>query len=112
MGGQGKNQRLADVFGGILVLGALPGSPAAKLGLHYGDVLMSVNGQRTSTVEDFLAARGLNTKLMRLEVVRGGQTVRIELDISKRSAKQSLEQVADHLARGGGATDDPSGLPS
>lgn len=97
MSEQGAHQKIADAYNGILVLGALPGSPAAELGLRYGDVLLSVNGMRTQVVEDFLKARSLDPKTMRLEVVRGGQTVCVELDISERTLSKSLQQVTEHL---------------
>lgn len=97
MSEQGAHQKIADAYNGILVLGALPGSPAAELGLRYGDVLLSVNGMRTRVVEDFLKARSLDPKTMRLEVVRGGQTVCVELDISERTLNKSLRQMTEHL---------------
>lgn len=97
MGEPGAQQKIADAYEGILVLGALPGSPAAELGLRYGDVLLAVNGVRTRVVEDFLKARTVSTKSMRLQVVRGGQAVSIELDISERTTRKSLQQVTEHL---------------
>lgn len=107
MSEQGAQQKIADAYGGILVLGALPGSPAAELGLRYGDVLLSVNGMRTEVVEDFLQARTLDAKTMRLEVVRGTQTVSIELDISDRTTSKCLKQVTEHLM-GSGPPKDPT----
>lgn len=108
MGEQGAQQKIADAYGGILVLGALPGSPAAELGLRYGDVLLRVNGMRTEVVEDFLKARSLDKSTMRLEVVRGGQTVSIELDISQRTSRKSLQQVTEHLMGSGPASKPPT----
>ncbi|NLE84966.1 MAG: PDZ domain-containing protein [Myxococcales bacterium] len=104
----GEQQKIADAYEGILVLGALPGSPAAELGLRYGDVLLAVNGMRTRVVEDFLVARTLNTQRMRLQIVRGGQAVSVELDISERTTRKSLQQVTDHLL---GANAAPSSEP-
>ncbi len=112
MGEQGTNQKIADTYGGILVLGALPGSPAAELGLRYGDVLLSVNGMRTSVVEHFLEARTLDTKRMRLELVRSGQTLILELDISRRNTKKTLQDVAEHLASRQGPPSEPGSVRS
>lgn len=99
MAEQGTNQKIADTYGGILILGALPGSPAAELGLRYGDVLLSVNGVRTAAVEHFLEARALDPKRMRIEIVRSGQTLTLDLDISKRSTRRSLQDVAERLVQ-------------
>lgn len=112
MGERGAQQKIADAYEGILVLGALPGSPAAELGLRYGDVLLSVNGMRTRVVEDFLKARTLDKVTMRLEIVRGGQTVCIELDISERTSRRSLQQVTEHLMGSGRSKEPPSGDPT
>ena len=38
---------LAKTLDGLPVLGCLAGSPAALAGVRYGDILLSVNGQRT-----------------------------------------------------------------
>jgi serine protease DegQ len=53
---------------GVLVLDVVPGGPADKAGLRPGDVLISVDGERTDTVVDFLA------QLRRLDP---GQTVAV-----------------------------------
>ena len=43
---------LAKALEGLPVLGALEGTPAARAGVRYGDVLLEVNGVRTRTVMD------------------------------------------------------------
>ena len=50
---------LAAALGGIPVLGALAGSPAARAGIRYGDVVLAVNNRRTRTMFDYLEAKGL-----------------------------------------------------
>jgi S1-C subfamily serine protease len=112
MGEQGTNQKVADTYGGILVLGALPGSPAAELGLRYGDVLLSVNGVRTSAVEHFLEARTLDTKRMRVELVRSGQILVLDLDISRRTTRKSLQEVTEHLSSPQGPPSEPGSVRS
>ncbi len=113
MAEQGTNQKIADTYGGILILGALPGSPAAELGLRYGDVLLSVNGVRTGAVEHFLEARALDGKRMRVEIVRSGQTLTLELDISKRTSKRSLQDVAERLVHpSSGPSSEPGSMRS
>jgi putative serine protease PepD len=49
--------RIGDTNGqGVLVQDVTPGGPAAKAGLESGDVITSVNGQRTATLDDLTSA--------------------------------------------------------
>jgi len=59
------------------VLGTLSGTPAARAGIRYGDVLLSVNGKRTRTVQDYVEAKALRPDGMALVVFRSG-TEKIE----------------------------------
>jgi S1-C subfamily serine protease len=63
---------LAKALEGIPVLGALADSPAARAGIRYGDVLLSVNGRRTRTVLDYIEAKSLRTDGMDIVVFRSG----------------------------------------
>lgn len=63
---------LAKALEGIPVLGALGGTPAARAGIRYGDVLLSVNGRRTRTVVDYVEAKALRTDGMDVVVFRQG----------------------------------------
>src|SRR5262249_17375994 len=63
---------LAKALEGLPVLGALEGTPAARAGVRYGDVLISVNGMRTRTITDYVAAKNLRTDGMAIVVFRAG----------------------------------------
>ena len=63
---------LAKALGGIPILGTLAGSPAARAGLRYGDVLLAVNDHPTPTVADYIEAKGLRDDGMKVVVFRGG----------------------------------------
>lgn len=63
---------LATAIGGIPVLGALAGSPAAQAGIRYGDILLSVNGHRIRTVVDYVEAKALRTDGMDVLIFRDG----------------------------------------
>jgi S1-C subfamily serine protease len=63
---------LAKAMGGIPILGTLAGSPAARAGLRYGDVLLAVNDRPTATVADYIEAKGLRDDGMKIVVFRGG----------------------------------------
>ncbi len=63
---------LAKALEGIPVLGSLSGTPAARAGIRYGDVLLSVNGMRTRTVLDYVEAKALRSDGMDIVVFRTG----------------------------------------
>jgi S1-C subfamily serine protease len=71
--------RLAARLNGVPVLGCRPGSPAARAGVQYGDVLMSVNHLPTPDWAAFIEARALGRGRMRVEVFRAGETLVFEL---------------------------------
>ncbi len=63
---------LAKTLEGIPVLGALNGTPAARAGIGYGDILISVNGMRTRTVMEYVEAKALRSDGMDIVVFRAG----------------------------------------
>lgn len=84
---------------GIAILGALPGSPAERCGLKYGDVLLSVNGQAMSTVEDFLKARSAAKESMDVLVRRGAHVMELTLELDKEKSAPQLERATATLDR-------------
>ena len=95
-----RNQlnKLAESLQGIPVWGCLPNSRAQRGGLRYGDVLISVNGVRTSSADDYLQARQLRDDVVQLVVFRDGAelSIDIELDPSQRRepTRDEVEAVA------------------
>jgi S1-C subfamily serine protease len=79
---------LAKALEGIPVLGALGGSPAARAGIRYGDVLLSVNGRRTKTVLDYIEAKNLRSDGMEVTVFRTGSE-KIETLVYDENAEQA-----------------------
>ncbi len=63
---------LAKALEGIPVLGSLSGTPAARAGIRYGDILISVNGVRTRTIQDYVDAKALRAEGMDVVVFRSG----------------------------------------
>jgi len=58
---------------GLAVRACLPGSPAAEAGLRWGDIILSVNGQRVLTIADFALARENCDNFLDVEYLRAGE---------------------------------------
>jgi S1-C subfamily serine protease len=88
--------RLATALGGLPVLGCRPGSPAARAGVRYGDVLLSVNGVPTPDWQAYIEARARRQSAMQIAIFRGGEELVIELAFdSAITPEQWLETLAD-----------------
>ncbi len=77
--------KLATALGGLPVLGCRPGSPAARAGVRYGDVLLAVNGIKTPDWAAYVEARQARRGDMKIEIFRGGEELTVEM---------ALEQLA------------------
>jgi C-terminal processing protease CtpA/Prc len=89
--------KLAGKLGGLPVLGCRPGSPAAQVGIRYGDILLSVNGQPTPDWGAFMEARALDTREMVVEVFRGGQHVTHRLQLNGNERVDPLTLLAEMM---------------
>jgi S1-C subfamily serine protease len=67
--------RLAEILGGLPVLGCLAGSPAAVAGVRCGDILLAINGKRTSTWAEFIEARRESVDWLVARVFRDGSVI-------------------------------------
>lgn len=84
--------RLATVLGGIPIPGCLAGSPAARAGLRYGDVLLAIDGSPTPSWSDFLEARRLSNRVT-VRVFRQGAELDVVMDLplSSRTPRHVME---------------------
>lgn len=73
--------KLATALGGLPVLACRAGSPAARAGIRYGDIVLAVNGINTPDWASFIEARGKNQQTMQLELFREGAQISIEIQL-------------------------------
>jgi S1-C subfamily serine protease len=74
--------KLATALGGLPVLACRAGSPAARAGIRYGDIVLAVNGIKTPDWASFIEARGKNQKTMQLELFRDGLQMSLEIELA------------------------------
>jgi S1-C subfamily serine protease len=100
--------RLAVRLNGVPVLGCRAGSPAARAGVRYGDILLSVNHMPTPDWASYIEARGLDRARMRIEVFRGGETLVLELALPPPGEPTDPIALLDELIEGGVMPPPPS----
>lgn len=95
--------RLADALNGLPILGCLDGSPAAQVGIRYGDILLAVNDRPTKTWSDFIEARSASPGEFRARVFRGGEELELELTVTpgQRGSHSPLSLLGEVLERAG-----------
>jgi predicted metalloprotease with PDZ domain len=79
---------------GIVILGCLPGSPADQVGLEYGDVLLSVNGEAMRTIADFLRVRAETSDFLEIVVQRANRVLELVVDLRQARRRTTAELVA------------------
>lgn len=89
---------LANAEGGIPIWGCLPGSPASRAGIRYGDILLSVDGQEVSSVSEYLALREAASGEITLVVRRDAELLTFVLavpitEFDQRSFAEKAEQA-------------------
>jgi C-terminal processing protease CtpA/Prc len=75
--------QLARSLNGLPVYGCLPGSPAEKAGVRFGDVLLSVDGLATPTWEAYIEARAHSGESIRLRLFRNGTEFEVDVVLDR-----------------------------
>ena len=86
--------RLAARLNGIPVLGCRPGSPAARAGVQYGDVMTKVNDLPTPDWSAYLEARARGHGRMRVELFRAGETLVFEFELPTQAQAEPVDPAA------------------
>jgi len=63
---------------GLMILGILPQSPAEKMNLRVGEIIMKVNGYSVHTVDEFYQALQKNRAFCKLEVIGFNGEIRFD----------------------------------
>lgn len=91
--------QLAAALEGVAIVGVLPGTPAARAGIRYGDVLLEVNGQRVKNFDDYIAAKNLREHGMDVVVFRAG-TEKVERLVYDEGVQPDLHTIVNLLSEG------------
>lgn len=89
---------LAKALEGLPVLGCLQGTPAARAGVRYGDILLTVNGKRTRTFGDYIEAKALSNDGMKVVVFRSGESRSVELEYDANRPRMDAMEVLVEVA--------------
>lgn len=91
-------EEIAETVRGVPVWGCLPGSTAAEAGVRYGDIVVSVNGVETPTINEYLEARKLRTDGYDLVLFRDGR--QFSVFVPFRPPSDPLTALALQIADG------------
>lgn len=62
---------------GVMIAGVLPNSPAEKMGLRVGEIILRVNGEEVSTEKELYEALQINAAYCKLEVLDHQREIRL-----------------------------------
>jgi S1-C subfamily serine protease len=76
--------------GGLIVLSVEPAGPAANASIVLGDILVSVDGQPITSIEDLQEVLGAGSagKTVKAELMRGGQRTQAHVVIGERPRRK------------------------
>jgi Do/DeqQ family serine protease len=82
-------------IGGVIVSTVQPDSPAAAVGIRVGDVILKMNGREISDIQDlrFRLATMQVGGMVKLAIVRGKETVELEVPLKEAAAVSEIEKA-------------------
>ncbi len=94
--GEALTGQLADYFGvkeGVLVRSVAANTPAAKAGLHAGDVVAKVNGAPVTAPREITGlVRTSGKKTVTFTVIRNHKEMRIDVDVAPQSKGETSDR--------------------
>lgn len=100
---QTMTEELAKSFGlteakGALIGDVVPGSPADKAGIKRGDVVLKFNDQPIIRSQELpgLVAASPSGKTVKLEILRDGKTINLDVTLGKQQAEDVSEKGGDN----------------
>jgi len=90
---------IAKTVEGVLVWGVFKSGPASKAGVRFGDVIVSCNGVRTKTIDDYFVAMDRDVGGCRsVTVFRDGSEVEIAIEVEGEAI--TVEDAAREIEEG------------
>lgn len=90
---------LARTIEGVPVWGVFGNGPARKAGVQFGDVILSCNGVRTKSIDDYLVAMNRDVDGCRTIIVfRDGAELEIAIAVEGESV--TMEDAAREIEQG------------
>jgi Do/DeqQ family serine protease len=71
--------RLEPTAQGVVIIDIANGSPAQGLGFQRGDLVVQVNSAKIAKTRDLEKAAGVQSRVWRITIMRGGQQMSVEL---------------------------------
>ena len=99
---------LAFALSGLPVYGCLPDSPAARAGVRYGDILLSVDGHATPSWDAYVAARQHSGASIRVRLFRDGAEFDLDIALTKER-NADARSIAAALGLFADGADEPRG---
>lgn len=75
--------KVAEILGGIPVLGMIKHDKDSPDSVVFGDIILRVNDVAITGITDFNEAKKLDSKTLKLGILRRDKMITVEMDISE-----------------------------
>ena len=87
-------EKMATIMGGVLVGRTSANGPAARSGVHEGDIVLTANGVPTPDLPAFVRARKLRSDGVTLELYRYGQRFTLEVTFTAEQPRDVMRAAS------------------